>query len=229
MCWVCTFYSFAIAQESRISSFSFGVSAATNGYGLHGDLALQPKQKLLHGFQFSTQTIIHPKETKVQNPQRANSKPYVFGKINAGGALRLSYTLQKELGSSNTNTPNLIIGISGGPSLGLLKPYLVGYQNPDYAGSKPDIIQQNETSIVNQDNIYGPASWTRGIKSLTITPGFHLDFHLKLKWISPTNTQSWTTGIRLDYFSDHYKILYKSDKQAFASIYTAYSLGKNKM
>ncbi|MFB1013145.1 MAG: hypothetical protein QMC68_05295 [Bacteroidia bacterium] len=227
--WVCTLSSFVLAQESKVSSFSFGASAATNGYGLHADLALQPKGTLLHGFQVSTQTILHPKETKVQNSQRTNSKPYVFGKINAGGTFRLSYTLGKELGTLNTNFSNLMVGISGGPSLGLLKPYLVGYQDPDNTGSKPDIIQQNETSIGNQDNIYGPASWTRGFKNLTVTPGFHLDFHLKIKWISPTNTQSWTTGVRLDYFSDQYQILYKSDKQAFTSIYTAYSLGRNKM
>jgi hypothetical protein len=227
--WVCSLYSFALAQESKVSSFSFGASAATNGYGLHGNLALQTKGKLLHGFQVSTQTIIHPKETKVKNSQRTNSKPYVFGKINAGGTLRLSYTLEKELGTLNSNFANLIVGISGGPSLGLLKPYFVGYQDPDDIGNKPDIIQQNETSIANQNNINGPVSWTRGFKNLTVTPSFHLDFHLKIKWISPTNSQGWTTGVRLDYFSDQYQILYKSDKQAFTSIYTAYSLGRNKM
>ena len=227
--WVCTLYSSTLAQESKVSSFSFGASAATNGYGLHGNLALQPKGTLLHGFQVSTQTIIHPKETKVQNSQRTNSKPYVFGKINAGGTLRLSYTLERELGTLNTNFPNLIVGMSGGPSLGLLKPYFVGYQDPDNIGSKPDIIQQNEISIATQDNINGPVSWTKGFKNLTAIPSFHLDFHLKIKWISPINTQGWTTGVRLDYFTDHYQILYKSDKQVFTSIYTAYSLGRNKM
>lgn len=226
---ICLFFISAGAQQLKASEYSIGAYAATNGYGLQADIKITTKSDFTHSLLLSTQTIIHPKETKVQNSLRANPKPYVFGKLNAGGAIRLSYVLEKQIGTPSIYTPNLILGISGGPSLGILKPYFVGYQDPDNLDKKPDLIQQNDVSTANQNYIYGPASWTKGFKSLYTTAGLHIDTHLKLKWKSGSNIQNWTTGVRLDVLTTEYKILYNSDKQLFTSIYTAYSLGQSRM
>jgi len=165
-------------------------------------------------------TLYHPQETKVQNPRRANAKAYVFGKLNAAGVLRINYNFNYALGQAKIGSPSLQYGFSVGPSLGILKPYYVGFQDPESQNTKPAIVQQSDYTNENQEYIYGPASWTKGFSELNPKLGLNLDAHFSVIWNNSYRQKEWKSGIRADYFPNEFKILYNSDKKVFMSIYT---------
>lgn len=198
---------------------------ATNGFGIGYAQYIKNGRHLLS---VDLQTISHPQETNVQNSSIVNPRTYVFAKVNAAASLRLGYTVYKELsgGDNGSLSPEVLIGFSGGPAIGITKPYYVSYQHRREDGSGLDVIQQNDETINNQDSIYGPVSWTRGFNKLKFTPGLHTDIHLAIKWNHSYYLQSCKIGVRLDYFPNQLKILYNTKSQLFTSIYIAYEVGR---
>lgn len=198
---------------------------ATNGFGLGYSHHINRGRQLIFA---DVQTINHPLETKVQNARMVNSKTYSFAKINSAASLRIGYTAYKSLssGRSGSLAPDILIGISAGPSLGILKPYYISYQHNREDGSGADIIQQNEETIHNSDSINGPVSWTRGFNKLTVSPGVHADIHIAINWNHSYYIKSCKMGVRLDYFPNHLNILYAAKNQSFTSLYITYEVGR---
>ncbi|PCJ66074.1 MAG: hypothetical protein COA58_08345 [Bacteroidetes bacterium] len=216
-----------MAQNKVLNNYSIGGQISTNGVGL--DLAFGTKAILksdFSKFRISISTFSHPNETKVQNPNRSNPKPYVFGKLNSAGTIRFNYGFNKNIGASKLSLPKLSYGFSAGPTLGILKPYYIGFQDPESLVDQPQLIQQNEYTNENQDYIYGPASWTRGFSEIEPKLGLNFDAHFTVNWNNSFHFKEWKSGIRIDYFPKDFKILYNSNQKVFTSIYTAYSIGR---
>ena len=212
-----------VAAQQKVNAGKFIL--ATNGFGLGYSHRMNEGRQLIFA---DLQTINHPLETSVQNTNRVNSKTYVFAKVNSAAGLRIGYTTYKSLSSGSISgaAPQILIGLSAGPSLGIIKPYYISYQHSREDGSGADIIQQNEEIIHNSDSIYGPISWTRGFNKLTISPGIHVDIHLALNWNHSYYIQSCKMGVRLDYFPKGIDILYNAKNQVFTSLYITYEVGR---
>jgi hypothetical protein len=215
------------AQDNSLISYSAGANISTNGLGLDLSAGLAPnKLSNKNSIRITVNTLHHPQETKVQNQTRANPKAYVFGKLNAAGVIRLSYDFNYAIGQPKLGSPSLQYGFSVGPNLGLLKPYYVGFEDPETQPEKPQIIQQSEYTNEYQNYIYGPASWTHGLLEIDPRLGINLDMHFTVRWNNSFHFKEWKSGIRADYFPNNFKILYNSDKRVFASLYTSYSIGR---
>lgn len=198
--------------------------AATNGFGLGYTCYIKAQTRAIS---VDLQTISHPQSRSIQNEAFINSKPYIYAKINTAASFRIGYTHYKVLstGTKNSPTPRIAIGTTLGPSIGFLKPYYVSYQHARGDGSGPDIIQQNTETIQNTDSVYGPVSWTRGLKHLSTRVGLHTDLHLAVDWNHSYYFQSCKIGVRLDYYPNSLPIMYKSTNQVFTSMYVSYEVG----
>jgi hypothetical protein len=220
----CATYSFG--QGIKLEGVRGGLTAATNGFGVDVLGVLSSKKAWVErSVSLNFQTLRVLKETKVQNSATTNPKSYVLAKVNAASTVRLALNLDRKLGLAEFLMPTVAAGISGGPSLGILKPYYVGYQDPESKNMQPQIIVQNQETLDNQGYIYGPANWTNGLKELRYNLGLHADIHLNVTWNESFYAQQWKSGIRLDYFPKGLNVLYSYNTKVFTSIYTSYLIG----
>lgn len=222
-------YMSGSAQHLPLDGISAGLTLATNGIGGELNALITPSALIQYQkITLSFQSVKHSRETKVQNTKYVNPKPYVYGKLNAAATVRLSYSMSKQIGQHKTSKPSVFLGLNIGPSLGILKPYYIGYQSNSTESNSPAIIPQSIETIANQDSIYGPASWTLGMDDLSFTPGLHFATYLSINWNHSFYFQSWESGVRLDYYPQELEILHLSDNKAFMSIYTSYVIGKHR-
>lgn len=216
----------SFSQSSYQKNLNGGLIASTNGFGFTLSSSLSPftaaYQKGLH-FEFQTLRTIN--ETVVQNPNTINPKQYVLGKVNSAGTLRIGYYISKRLNTYTPNTQNLQLGICFGPSIGILKPYYIRYLDPKVENRQALIIVQNDETLANQENIYGPTTWTRGFKELTYELGLHADIQLSANKHESCVLKQWTAGARADLFPQGITILYRTTNRSFYSIYLSYKLG----
>ena len=219
----------AYAQTPSLKGFAAGVSLTTNGIGAELDLLLD-NHKLTknQSISLSFQTLKHSRETKVQNSKFVNPKTYVYGKLNAAATLRIGYSWNKQIGQDKSNKPSVYIGYEIGPMLGILKPYYIGYQSPSNERRGPSIIPQNTETIANQDSIVGAADWTLGLNELRYKPGIHISTHISIDWNHSFYFQRWKTGVRFDYFPGELEILHLANNKTFTSVFTSYTLGKQR-
>jgi hypothetical protein len=222
-------YMTGSAQHFPFKGLSGGLTLATNGIGGELNALLTPtplieNQKITLSFQ----SIKHSRETKIQNSRYVNPKPYVYGKLNGATTIRLSYSMSKQIGQRMTSKPSVFWGFSAGPSLGILKPYYIGYQSNAPESNSPALVPQSAETIANQDSIYGPAPWTLGTDELSFKPGLHFATYLSINWNHSFYFQSWESGVRFDYFPQELEILHLANNKAFMSIYTSYLIGKHR-
>lgn len=205
-----------------------GLIASTNGFGFSLSSSLSPvKTAYQKGLSIEFQSIRTVNETKVQNPSTTNPKPFVLGKVNSVGTLRIGHYVSKRLGNYLPNKQNLLLGACFGPSIGILKPYYVGYLDPKAEGRQALTIIQNGETLQNQGDIYGPANWTRGLKELNFKLGLHFDLHLSTDKNDNYLLKQWTLGTRADVFPQGLDVLYQIKTRSFNSIYLSYKLGSN--
>jgi hypothetical protein len=223
-------YISGAAQHRPFNGLSGGLTAATNGVGGEINALLAPTTLVKNQeITLSFQSIKHSRETKVQNTRYVNPKPYVYGKLNAAAIMRLSYSVSKQIGKDRTSKPSVFWGFSAGPSLGILKPYYIGYQSNAPESNSPALIPQSTETLANQDSIYGPATWTLGTDELSFKPGLHFATYLSINWNHSFYFQSWESGVRFDYFPGELEILHLANNKAFVSIYTSYIIGKHRL
>jgi len=196
------------AQHFPFKGLSGGLTLATNGIGGELNALLTPtplieNQKITLSFQ----SIKHSRETKIQNSRYVNPKPYVYGKLNGATTIRLSYSMSKQIGQRMTSKPSVFWGFSAGPSLGILKPYYIGYQSNAPESNSPALVPQSAETIANQDSIYGPAPWTLGTDELSFKPGLHFCYVPFNKLESFFYFKVGNLELRFDYFPQELEIL----------------------
>jgi len=214
----------AYGQDAK--KIHFGTfTLATNGAGLGYTRYDDAKKRAIF---VNLQTIHHSQETNSQNTRVINPRNYVYGKLNAAASLSSGYTAYKTIsaGTKRYASPDILLGVSLAPSLGIMKPYYISYQHNRNDGTGPDIMQQNIETIQNKDSIYGPASWTNGFTKLSTTLGVHTDLHVALNWNHSYYFQSCKLGVRFDLYPRRLNIMYGANNQYFTSLYITYSSGK---
>ena len=225
----CAFLFFNVlyvnAQECPIE-LSGGINISTNGYGIYFQSSFfEVNSKTKNSITLYGHTIKHAQEARIKNEKYINPNPYVLGKINAGGGFGIDFTLHRQMGSHQSNSPKLFLGTTIGPILGVIKPYYILFDKP---GEPNQIVIQNEDMLYKQDSIIGSVVWTKGLSELSYTPVIHFDLNLLIRWKNYNRTQNWQNGIRINYFPKGLNILLKAKNYTFLSIYTQYGLSSKK-
>lgn len=225
--FIALFPHLAYSQLSvSLSDFSLGPQVSTNGMGISGETHWKTKNSKVIPVAFSLQTLKHKRETKVQNPNFINPKPYVYGKVQSASVFRISVGKDKALGIKQARTSQLSIGFSGGPSIGLTKPYYVVYSDRDIpSDTHNEVVLQDETIMQKQDNIVSAVSWTYGLDEISPQIGLNLDLHITLNQYASFHSNRWKTGLQVDWFLSPLSVMINEETHWYTSIYTSYQFG----
>ena len=114
----------------------------------------------------------HPKEIKSFNPYYEDSRGYFFGKQNSFIIVRPTYGRKHQITDKIRRSGvevNYVWGI--GPSLGLLKPVYLQIGKPDQFPYESIAIERYDFTQHNVHNIYGRATWFRGVGEMNFVAG----------------------------------------------------------
>ncbi len=142
----------------------------TNGWGLGANYGKMKSiyKKTLYSFEFSE--INHPKELKLNNPIYPEGRRYVFGKLNEFYAFRLGYGALKTLYfKKDKGGIEVRYLYHTGLSLGVLKPVYFEIINSQQQLQ----TERFNSSMHNYLDIYGRASYFKGMDELSVVPGVY--------------------------------------------------------
>lgn len=210
--------------------WSIGVQLNTNGWGLkfrkgHNVTALR---QFLWEVEFSTYKS--PKEVKSINPYFADSRAYIYGKLNAlwfiRGGIGQEHILNRKPYWGGVQVSWLYFG---GFSLGMAKPmylYIIHFKTgyTDYEVSE----ERYDPEIHFTDNIYGRASWLSGLINTSLFPGAYVKTGLDFEFgVKSRQISSLEVGGIFDFSPIPVSIMAYNPKQSFfLTLYVSVMFGK---
>ena len=207
--------------------FAAGVKLTTDGYGgfLEYSKAQSVKRSLLYQLEITERK--HPKEEKQFNPNN-NAGPYIYGKINYFYPVKLGVQQQFVLGNKgNKNGVSVTANAGGGISLGLLRPYLLGY---DSAGTQIFRgLADDSSRFILDDPISGPNFGT-GFNKLKVVPGAYVKGGLRFDYGKYNEMiNALEVGLTAEFYSKVIpQMVFSKEKKFFFSAYIALIFGRRK-
>lgn len=174
------------------------------------------------------------KQVKIINPYFANSRRYVYGKLNEAFFLRGGIIWKKLL---NRKPPyrrgvELRLAYGGGISMGLAKPYylyvLYFSETPNGGYTYEIRTEKFDPSQQSWDDIYGRAPFTKGIGEITFHPGVYGKIGLNLEFgRRNTKITALEIGGTMDIIPVGLTIMANKKNQIFfPTAYLTFSFGK---
>lgn len=219
-----------------MNEYTFGLMLHTRGYGVHFRRQYFKDGYNKQGWEIDAVNIRHEKEVNIYNPFDNSARGFVYWKLNSFYALRTGYTRDFTLvDKTDQGTVALDIVLSGGLSLGMLKPvYLEIYQEVGN-GSFILVTERYDPEVHDFNDIYGRASFFRGFDQIQFLPGAYLkagaifDFNL-----FDARVTTLEVGAILDVYPDEVPIFFIPDdpssdlqnRQAFLQFYLTLNFGK---
>jgi len=220
-----------IKDQARIfyrNEKSFGISLNSNGLGVSGRYAKRINARKKTLWEIDGANIKHPKEVRISNSYY-NNRSFVFGKENLFFNLRAGWGKQHEM-FRKVDRGGISIRryFTVGPSLGLLKP--IYYEVFKAGGGVNDYYLSTEkfNTATHQGNIYGRASFFKGIDETKITPGIYGRFGLSFEYSkSDITLHAIETGVSLDLFPREMVIMATEHNNFyFLTLFVSYRFGK---
>ena len=173
------------------------------------------------------------KQVKIINPYFANSRRYVYGKLNDAFFLRAGMMWKKLLNRKPYwGGVELRFLYGGGFSLGLTKPYylyvLYFYESPNGGYTYEIKTEKFDPSQQSWDDIYGRAPFTKGLSEIGLHPGLYGKAGLNFEF-GKRNTKitALEVGATVDVIPDGLSIMAtKTEQIFFPSLYLSFSFGK---
>lgn len=197
-------------------------------------------------FSFDLAEIKHPKEFRqsfdFRTPSAGRiSRSFVYGKQNSLFVLHGAFG-EKRYFSDKALNRGLAIGVSysGGPALGLLKPYhldIIRYREPDFTtffvrseAFSPD----NADRFLDLNSIYGASGFFRGIEQISVAPGAHAKVAVHLDWGAFERfVKAAEAGVMIDFFFRDMPIMIESpqtpnteNQRVFVNLFVNLQFGK---
>jgi len=220
-----------IAEQPRIfyrNEESIGVLLNSNGLGISGRYAIRINARKKHIIDVDFVGIKHSKEYKYSNPLNSN-RTFVFGKLNSFFDLRAGYGLQKEI-FRKVDKGGISIRryFSFGPTLGILKPIYYEILEPTSDPYQYNLITEKFVTHLNQQYIYGKASFFKGINEISVVPGGYVKVGISFEYSkSDITLHALETGLVLDVFPKKIPIMdTEQNNFLFLSLFISYRFGR---
>lgn len=214
----------------------------TNGWSIalgKGDIVQYDR---IHFQSIQVGEIKHPKQDRrtfdlLSFGSQSGNRSYVFGKQN--NLFFLKYNIgRKRYFTDKAERKGAVLGISysGGPTLGLVKPYLLDVVTriiqPNgaiateitplrYDGTNGDIF-------LDPNEIIGPSGIGRGWENLKVQPGLHANIAMHLDWGAFDKfIKGLDMGLAIDYFFKEVPIIITdNNSKLFLNLFVSAHLGK---
>jgi hypothetical protein len=213
--------------------FVVALKANSDGYGgyLEKGLAQSVKRALL--FQLEISERKHQKEEKQTS---GFGGPFIYGKINFFYPVKLGVQEQFLLGNKgNKNGVSVSANVGGGITLGLLRPYLLGYQDTAAANKGNTIYKGLEATtadsirFLNQEPLSGPGFGV-GYNKMKVNFGAYAKAALRFDYAKYNEVvRAVEVGITAEYYGKPVQqMIYSKDNNFFFSAYVALLFGNRK-
>jgi len=215
----------------------------TNGWSLSfgkGDIV---KYDLINFQSIEIGEIKHPKQDKRTfdllsfGSNQSSNRSYIYGKQN--NLFFVKYNIGRKLYfTDKAERKGAVLGISysGGPTLGLVKPYLLdvvtreinddgsisrGITPLRYDGTNDDIF-------LDPNEIIGPSGVSRGWDELKVQPGIHGKIAMHLDWGAFDRfIKGLDMGLMVDYFFKEVPIMVtENNSKLYLNLFVSAHLGK---
>ncbi|RYZ83394.1 MAG: hypothetical protein EOO68_33030 [Moraxellaceae bacterium] len=185
--FLATGFSPVLAQEEEeeyTGEFILGLNLNSNGGLLGGVMAKRSKiynEKTSHFLQLEIVEVKHPKEWRYINEE--TQSVFVLGKSNYLFVIRPQVGFERNLfrKASDQGIHVNFIGAAG-PSLGILKPYLIYYDYSNGLGNDVRIEQYDPMLHNKPNNILGNAGFATNFSDSKIEPGFAIRAGLSFEY-----------------------------------------------
>ena len=231
----CAFAQGEILEQPRIfyrNERSVGAMMNSNGFGAGFRYAsrINARNKTIYELGFSS--IKHPKEVKINNNYSYSSKSFVFGKMNSFISLESGWGKQREI-FRKVDRGGISIRryFSFGPALGILKPiYYEVVQIPSGGTEQPYISKERFSTATHYSNIYGKASFFKGISEISVVPGATGRVGVSFEYsTSDITIHAIETGVSLDIFPKRIEIMatdIEKNNFFFFTLFVSYRFGR---
>lgn len=148
-------------------------------------------------------TMKHPKEIKSFNPNYQDARGYFYGKLNSMIVVRPTYGRKHRITEKVRKSGVEVSYVWGiGPSLGLLKPVYLQIGEPSFP-YQYIVTQRYDPAEHFADNIFGRASWFKGLGETRLYPGGFGRLAFNFEYAS-TNTgiKGLEAGVTLDAYAE---------------------------
>ena len=209
---------------------AFGIQLRTNGYGAFYELGKRRSQRWTNLYMLEITEIKHRKEEKLDAVENFFSNSFIYGKLNNFYQVKLGYGQQYILGQKgNKNGVAVTASLTGGLSMGLLKPYYL--QIEDAAGEERTISYYDDsTAFANPVRIFGAGGLGKGWGELKLRPGAFAKGALRFDFGRHNEkVQALEIGMSVDYYAQGVPLmLYNEPKKLFFQGHVAFVFGNRK-
>ena len=208
---------------------SFGILLNSDGVGISYREAKRIDYRNKWLLEFDGGTLKNLKEYK-QSSQLAQGGSYFFGKLNSTFYLRAGFGHQHEL-YKKTDLGGIAVRYfySAGPVLAILKPiyYRVSYLIPNTGNEYEEKDEKFDNSMASAQDIYGRASFIKGLNETTILPGLYAKAGFNFEYSKEDKIiHAVEFGGQLNAFPKRVPIMAVSNNKAlFFSLFISYRFG----
>jgi hypothetical protein len=207
--------------------FLGGLKLTTDGYGgfLEKGIAQSVRTALL--FQLEITERKHPKEEKQFN---INGARYIYGKTNFFYPVKLGAQYQYLLGNKgNKNGVSISGNFGGGLTLGLLRPYLLGFDTARTGNIVYKSFDEDSSGFVFATNQTGPGFGT-GFNKLKVVPGAYAKAGLRFDYGQYNEMiNAIEVGLTAEFYSKKIsQMAFNKNNNFFFGAYVAILFGKRK-
>lgn len=209
--------------------WALGALIHTNGWGLKFRYGKNRTALRLWMWEAEYSTYKSAKEIRVLNPYYADSKSYIYGKLNSVSFVRAGTGQQYILNRKPYwGGVQLSILWMGGVSVGLAKPIYLYIIHPVSQYEYEIREERYDPEIHFTDDIYGRASLLAGLLELKFHPGIYVRTGLEFEFGSKNRLpKALEVGACLDYAPIGIPIMAYNPKQnLFLTLYLSFTLGK---
>lgn len=233
LCSVMVFSQMPSKPELHVGyrkDWSGGFTLHSSGWGLNVSRGKFKTYKRSNMLSFDLATMKHPKEYRVLNTFDEDSKSYVYGKLNSFFMIRAGYGYRHMLYEKlRPKGIDIFFKFIAGPTIGFAKPVYLKVIKLDANGHIIDIVDEAyDPEIHNEYNIYGNASYFKGVGNTKIHPGAFVKAGLTFEYSSNSDgIKALEVGATLDAFPRKVPIMAKiENKFIFFNLYASILFGK---
>ncbi len=207
---------------------NFGVFIhSAGGFGVAYRRGLHVTGKRKRMFEIEASNFKHPKEVKSVNSYYSNSKGFVYGKLNSVLLLRSGVGYQNTLfQKSDKKSVEIRYSYFIGATMGIAKPVYLEIKKGN--SSALPSTERYDPAIHKQEDIYGKASFFKGIEKTAIYPAGYAKLALSFEYADRYNViKAIETGAVADFYPIAMPIMANNKKQqVYVSLYLKMIWGK---
>jgi hypothetical protein len=204
----------------------------TNGLGIGAHHLIHKNIRTAYASEVFFSGYVHPQQVKTNNPYYEDSESYYFGKLSSFYSFKAGWGIWKTLVQKPlVNGVKLSGTASIGPAIGFEKPTYLQIIQPD-ANYQSFIVTTERFDPAKHfaENIYGGASWFKGLENTKATLGLYSRLALMMEFgIKNKHVYAFETGINAEYYPSGIAIMaFKPRQYLLVALHIGLWIGKRK-